>query len=342
MPKGYVLDKYYDALRVVCRKMYSQQIKLLGGSIKNLGFYNYDTYGLIIGKLNDGIYDNLGELFKKSVYGGRSNFVGTNKSSLGQDFMSPLELRLNAIAVKRAREEIEYMSGRGCTLNNVMDACYSTGRSVASEIAYLKGGEEEFDFQVQSPVLSTKPIIKKYDHNLVLGTLPQGSTFEGKSPEEKQAKAKLVYANIDMFGKIKKKLIELGMASASDRAMAFGKLNSNYYETDAGNTHTLELCKILITDKKDYYVSMPELQMNYDKLSIAYNNIKDITYPLTSTEIYSKMLKVGQKARSYVITKYSALPELYSGFYHTYIDSDKRIAIKKARETAVQNSDGKN
>jgi len=45
--------------------------------------------------------------------------------------------------------------------------------------------------------------------------------------------------------------------------------------------------------------------------------------------IYLDLEKAGAKARQILLQKYKKLPELYSGFYHTYIDSDKKIALTK-------------
>ena len=40
--------------------------------------------------------------------------------------------------------------------------------------------------------------------------------------------------------------------------------------------------------------------------------------------------KTGQGARHTIINKYKTLPELYSGFYHTFIDADKKFNYNKA------------
>ena len=332
MPRGYVLDQYYDALRAVFRRIYSQQIKMLSGTIKEMGYYSNDAYGIVIGSLNDGIYDNLGELFGKTVYGGHHELIG--KSSYGQDFMSPLELRMNAIAVRRAQKELE--SCDYISLNAIKDICYSAGSSVANEMYYLKRGNNEFDMQVKSPVLSTKPIIKMYDKNLVLGTLPAGKTFEYQSPEQKQDKNRLLFSNIALFAQIKSKLVEYGLTEQSDRIMAFGKLNENYYETDAGNSHTLEICKVLIKDKKDAYFSITELAMNYDKLHLTLENLNNLKKPVSKTDVIKCMANSGAKARGFVVNKYGMIPEMFSGFYSTYIDSDKRMAIKKSMENNIK------
>ena len=332
MPKGYVLDQYYDVMRAVFRKMYSQQIKLLSGTIKEMGYYSNDAYGIIIGSINDGLYNNLGDLFSKSVYGRYNEQIG--KSSYGQDFMSPLELRMNAIAVRRAQKEIE--ASDYISLNAIKDICYSAASSVANEMYYLKRGNNEYDMQVKNPVLSVKPIIKMYDKNLVLGTLPAGKKFDYQSPEQKQEKNRLLYSNIALFAQIKSRLVELGLTEQSDRIMAFGKLNENYYETDAGNSHTLEICKVLIKDKKDEMFSISELSMNYDKLQIALGSLNKLKNPVSKIDVYKCMSNSGKKAREFVVSKNGMIPEMFSGFYNVYIDSDKRLAIKKAMENNVK------
>ena len=121
MPRGYELDKYYDSLRAVNRTIFSKQIRILSGTLDKIGFRSADTYKLIISSLNKGIYDNLGDLYERTHFGNNpANYIGLNKSSYDQDFMSPMELRMCAMAVRRAQKRIEKLKG-SYSLKNIQD-----------------------------------------------------------------------------------------------------------------------------------------------------------------------------------------------------------------------------
>lgn len=326
MPRGYELDSTYDALRAITRKMYSTQIKIFSSVIEKMGFYEADAHRLIIASLNDGIYQNLGGLYSQT-YHAISNHNPIPKSARAQDYMSPMELRLNAIAVRRATRAIKKLLGRRFSLRDVQDICYSEAHSVANDFLMLNIGKAEFEMRNPKLSLSSKPIIKKYDHALVMGTLPKGKTFTNE--DEKEKKQALIRQNNILFGNIKNRLIELGMTSMPLRQSAFARFNGEFYETDAGVTHTLEISKIIITDKAEDYISIEELEINCDKLKIMESELQKINRGMPYNSIYKDLEKAGAKARQILLQKYKKLPELYSGFYHTYIDADKKIAQTK-------------
>jgi hypothetical protein len=238
-----------------------------------------------------------------------------------------MELRLNAIAVRRATKAIKKLQGRRFSLKDVQDICYSEAHSVANEFLMLNIGKDEFQMQNPKPRLSAKPIIKKYDHALVMGTLPKGKTFVQTNEEE--TKQMLIRQNNMLFSSIKNRLIQLGMTSMPLRQSAFARFNGEFYETDAGVTHTLEISKIIITDNAQDYISIEELELNCDKLKIMDNALARISVGMPYNSIYSDLEKAGAKARQILLQKYKKLPELYNGFYHTYIDADKKIAQAK-------------
>lgn len=329
MPRGYELDKYYDAIRAVNRKIFSTQIKILSGILDKIGYRHADSYKLIISSINNGLYDNLGDLYQRTHFGNNANnFIGLNKSSSEQDFMSPMELRMCAMAVRRACKQLESLRGR-FDLKNVQDICYSAGSEVASEIGYLSQGKEEFGLKMQEPVLSTKPILKKYNHSIIMGTLPKSKKFTYDTPEKKQEKKDLIYKNNQLFQQVKSRLIELGLNSVGLRQRAFGTFNTSFYEMDLGNTHTLEISKIIITDKAEDYISIDELKINCDKLQIMKNSLDRLEVGLPFNNVFKLLDKAGNNARHTLIQKYKTLPELYSGFYHTFIDADKKYVFNK-------------
>ncbi len=328
MPRGYELNSYYDAMRAVNRKLYSSQIKKLSSLIDRLGLRNSDAYRLIIASINNGTYENLDSLYNKTYFGSAYK-PDIPKSAHAQDYMSPMELRLNAIAVRRSAKAIEKLSGSRFSLKDVQDICYAEARGVAEEFNLLKQGLDEFNMKIAQPAISTKAIIKKYDHNIVLGTLPKGQLFTSTNSEEVENKRKLIAINNSIFSEIKNALIGLGMSSATIRQTAFARFNMEFYETDVATTHTLEISKILITDKAYDYVSEQELIINIEKLKIMNEAVQKIQRGTSFADIYNKMQKSGKLARHIIMQKYKTLPELYSGFYHTYIDADKKIISTK-------------
>ncbi len=329
MPRGYVLNSYFDSMRAVQRRIYSSQIKKLSSTIEKLGLGHSDAYRLIISSLNSGIYESLSPaLYQKTHYGNNpDNLIGKNKSSYEQDFMSPMELRLNAVSVYRAQKQIENLVKlRGVSLKDIQDICYTTGADVASEFGCLLEGKEEFSMHIAEPVLSTKPIIKKYEHALVMGTLPKNQPLSSDNQESKKQKETLIYLNTSTFSKIKAKLIELGLTSSAQRQYAFSMFNSAYYETEAGNQHTLEITKILIVDKLNNYVTNQELIMNHEKLCYMLSTLNNY-HP--SKQLFPYLTEHGAKARQIIVAKHKVLPELFSGFYYSYTDVDKKLTMHK-------------
>lgn len=328
MARGYQLETYYDSLRAINRMIYSNQIKTFSSLISKLGLREADAYRLIIAAINDGVYQNLDRLYNKTYHASYEK-PGVTKSSQAQDYMSPMELRLNAIAVRRATIAIDKLNGKRFSLRDVQDICYAEARSVAREFYYLKQGSGEFNMKLALPVASTKSIIKKYEHALVLGTLPKSKTFVGETNLEKEEKQRLIIANNKLFSIIKIRLIALGMTSMSMRQTAFARFNVEFYETDVARSHTLEISKILITDNAGDYVSNEELQINIEKLKIMKNSVDKIQTGTSFGHIYQSLEEAGKNARHIIVQKYKVLPELFSGFYHTYIDSDKRLLPQK-------------
>lgn len=330
MPRGYELNSYYDALRAVNRTIFSREIRILSGVLDKIGFRYADTYKLIISSINKGVYDNLGALVGKTHFGNNpQNLIGKNKSSYDQDFMSPMELRMCAVAVRRASKQIQSLKG-GFTLRNIQDICYSAGEEVASEFVYLTQGKQEFGMKISEPVLSTKPIIKKYNHALVMGTLPTAKKFTYQNQEDLIAlKQELIFKNNQLFAQIKHRLIELGLYSGALREKAFAMFNSGYYDMEIAREYTLEITKIILTDKQEDYISLEELELNIHKLQIMKNTLDRLGQGVNFSSVFNALEKSGTGARYTIMQKYKTLPELYSGFYHTYISSNKKFADAK-------------
>ena len=322
MPRGYVLDNTYDAKRAIFRKLYSQEIKRLSGIIRKLDFYERDAYALIIGKINKGIYDNLSEdLYNKTYFGTKENiYIG--KSKYAQDFMSPLELRMNTIAVKRIANILE-RSGNNTSLNYIMDMCYEIGSDIAYEFNNIKSLENEFDMSAKSPTLNVKPIIKKYDTALKMGTLPDlklSNTKEGLYFKEKMANRMIL-----AFNQVKARLMELGFTTTNSRKSAFACLNLGYYNVKGSIKNPLEITAGVIRNKDYGNYSLEELVVNYDKLNTALKYLEKVELNTDRNEIANGLYKVGMRAREMVIVKDNILPEMFDGFYREYVQFDKEV-----------------
>ncbi|MDY2695717.1 MAG: hypothetical protein SOV27_00965 [Eubacteriales bacterium] len=328
MPKGYELTSFYDAQRAVQRKVYSREIKQLSGLIKDYGYLNNNLYGLIISAVNNGLEDNLGYL-TQYMHGISKSDIGVNQSSRLQDFMSPLELRANAMAIRRAALNISRLGSRA-TINQIQQIAYDAGQSVGLEFQGLKITKNgQFSMQINSPVLSTTPIIKKYDKALLSGTVPKGESI--KYTDFRQTEREdLILANKQMFAKVKDELTRLGMVDKSNRKTAFKMLNLAYYYIADPQASSMEMSTLLFA-KEMYNKDMfhhTELGMNLQKLTLTYNALKNIPYASTN-DIYSQMYRIGTKAREGVILGYKMLPEMFTGFYDMYAISEKQTVAKK-------------
>ena len=326
MPRGYELDSYYDSQRAVMRKLYTMQIKRLRGSIEGLKLGYSDAYRFIISSINDGVYQNLGELYTKTFYG-TGDKPKIPESALAQDYMSSMELRMNAMAVRRANDMIDKLAGKRFSLKDVQDICYSEAKAVAQEMQALCQGIGEFNMKLESPYISAKPIIKKYDHALKMGTLPKSQTFEHKTISEQSQRDEYLSLMTDYFAIIKNQLIDLGMTSVTLRQSAFARFNGEFYETDMAKSHVLEISKLVLTDNLSKHISIQELQINCDKLRVMKQCLDKLAGKrgIPYYSIYADLEKAGKSARQIVIQKYKTLPELFSGFYHTYTEADRKI-----------------
>lgn len=329
MPRGYELTSYYDALRATHRKMYSREIKKLSGLIKDFGYLNDNLYGLVISSLNNGLEDNLGELTRYMHHVSKAD-IGVNQKSRLQDFMSPLELRINSIAARRAVEAISKLGPRA-SVESMKRVCYEAGQSVGLEFQVLKigGRKGEFLISIESPVLSTTPIIKKYEKALINGTYPKGEPLEYSGIKAKE-KEDLIIANKRAFNEMKQQLIRLGLFDLGSIKTAFKSLNLGYYYIEDPRGSSLEMASLLF-DKVDtsvlYYT---ELSMNLEKLTMAINILKTLNNASKNT-IFETLYKTGLKARNQLVVTNRMLPEMFSGFYNVYAEAEMITAIKKQK-----------
>ena len=353
MPRGYELTSYYDAQRAMQRKIYSKEIKKLSGAIKEFGYLNNNLYGLVISSLNNGIDDNLGE-FTYDMHHISSTDIGVNQSSRLQDFMSPLELRLNSMAVRRAFANISKLGSRA-TVQQMQDACYRAGQSVALEFQNLKRGpniKNVFTMRLPSPVLSSVPIVKKYDKALCMGTYPVGEPLE-YTDRRKEERTYLVRQNQIVLNEIKDQLLRLGLYDVGSQKTALKMLNLGYYYIEDPRGSSLEIATLFAKDIDESLLYHTELSMNLEKLSMAKKLLQTLNIGTSSQTIYTQLYNVGDKARSIVVQTYGMLPEMFTGFYHIYSQAERVQVIKREQETLAkkkpqaklptkQNGDGRN
>lgn len=329
MPKGYELN-YYDTYRAIQRKIYSAEIKRFSSILKKCKFRNPDVYAFIISNINKGVYENLDTIYYRTQKTDNvKDYIGFNKSSYDQDFMSPMELRMNSIAVRKAINNLLKAGNlERLDMSEIEDICYMAGQSVAHDFRSIIQGENELNMSVKKPVLSAKPILKKYSSEISKGTIPSWKTYE-YDPAKSEERKRYVALNKEMFFKIKEQLIGLGLTDATARQQAFGRLNEGYYFMEDGKSYLLEISKILISNKMDNFVSLTELKMNYEKLSNAYETLKGLPKNSSQSTVFKELKTSGAKTRQCVIRQYRHMPELFGGFYCTYADSDKRITLNQ-------------
>lgn len=334
MPRGYQLTSYYDAQRAMHRRLYSEEFKKLSSQIKKFGFYNYNVYSLLIDSLNNGIYDTLAktELLDKCHHYSSSD-VG--QSHLMQDFMSPLELRLNSLAVRKARNALEKATNYN-TIDDLRTLCYRMGAQTAKEFLRLKfRGNGVYNLEIKSPVLSSVPIVKKYNSALLKGTIPQDVKIEYRDIRQ-QERQTLITANTRVFDDIKDKLFSIG-CDPTKIALTFANLNLGYYAVSP--TSTLELASLLKSGFDATSITHAELSMNLEKLTMLKNALKNVQAITNTNDYYKFVVSIGAKARDMAIEQYKMLPEVFSGFYNLYSRSEQNKL--KAQQIHKQNDSTK-
>lgn len=329
MPRGYELTDFYDLQRAVQRKVYSREIKKLSSVINNFGYLNNNLYGLIISAVNNGLEDNMGR-FAQDMHQMSKADIGVNLSSRLQDFMSPLELRANSMAIRKARINISKL-GSGVSVSQIQQVAYDAGQSVGLEIQTLKKSKERsFSMNIESPVLSTTPIIKKYDKALVKGDYPKGQPIVYSDIRQSE-REDLILANKIMFNKVKEQLVRLGLIDKSNKKTAFRMLNLGYYNIEDPQGASMEPAVLCFDENYNQEnFRHTELSMNLEKLTMAYEKLTSMNE--TSADIvYKNLFIVGKKARDIVVVQYRMLPEMFSGFYNAYSIAEKQNVINKQR-----------
>ena len=333
MPRGYELTSYYDALRAMQRKIYSKEIKKLSGAIKDYGYLNNNLYGLIISSVNNGLEDNLGELTQYMHHISRAD-IGVNQSSRLQDFMSPLELRANSMAIRKAIVAISRL-GTNATVNDMQRVCYEAGQSVGLDFQDLKiCKKRDFSMGIASPVLSTTPIIKKYDAALQKGTYPKGEPILYTDYRNVE-RERLILANKQAFMQIKEEFNRIGLFDKCARINAFKMLNLGYYFIEDPKSGSLEPAVLLFGNFDKTMLTQTELSMNLEKLTMAKNMLGTLTSDTSRQIVYKKMYAIGEKARNQVVATHRMLPEMFSGFYNMYSESEKINVAKKTQTNAL-------
>ncbi|MBE7082827.1 MAG: hypothetical protein E7378_04070 [Clostridiales bacterium] len=342
MPRGYELSSYYDAQRAMQRKIYSSEIREISSQIAQFKYMNDGLYSLVIAYISRGLYDNMGSLYSKTHLANKTKeYIGNNKSSRSYDFMSPLELRLNSIAVRRAIQNIKKLKPHMAGVKDMQTACYLAGQSVALEFQKFKSGKGVFDMKISDPVMSVTPILKKYNKALTLGTWPKGEPVEYKDSRKDKIQ-QLILDNELMLAYIQQKLFQMGFYSNAYVIKFLQSVNQAYYFVEGSKPSTLEIADAFDCDqqKNNYYYT--ELCMNLEKLVMVKNMLETSKY--YGNNFYAlcdDAKKMGAKARSLVVAKYGMLPEMFPCFYEVFSRGESATAYikqsikKQARQLTI-------
>lgn len=330
MPRGYELN-YFDSLRAMQRKIYSEEIKRFSSKLKQLGYYNQSIYEIVIKRINQGVYDNLEALFAQSHYKNKPSLMqGLNKSSREQDFMSPMELRLNSLAVKKATESLNVDLRKNLSVQDLCDLAYDAGIYATQLLFKLDLNKIEQQFSMSDPVLSSKPIVKKFNSSLVKGTWPKSETKIYKDKSE-QLLEDLKLKNQDIFLDIIEILKSKNLSTQYQRRKVFELLNLGYYSLSESKMQNLEIASLVFI--KGYNnlpnkYSITELSMNLIKLEKFKSNLLSKQNGKMN-DVYVNAFNTGKMAREEVLLEYKVLPEMYPSFYEQYCRQQSSIQIKK-------------
>lgn len=329
-------QEFYDALRAMHRKLYTQEVKLFFREVNGLRLKK-EFYAYLIEQVKKGVYENLPDDFynKSSMVLDKDNLKGFNKSSIAQDYMSPLELRINTLALRRAMRFIKTTKTNDPEI--IEQLCYNAGMNSALELVKLRPGFAELNFDSTKIQTSSKTLVKKYNKQLKMkAKLPNVfyTTFESNINSVIKYRQKCQ----EEYDAIIQKLTQQGFNKVQINTI-FESLNSAYYDVSHISSTPLEITKFFTVIDENNFKS-EDIKMNYEKLAMLHQRIKvAINNNSLKDNPYKLAKAVGVIARDNAIKNHRVLPEMHKSFYFLYAVAEK-IRIEKESKTVKDLSKG--
>lgn len=330
MAKRYKLNTYYDSMRALQRKMFTREFKKLSGYLKKFECVGPEDYRLIIAEINKGIYENMDKnIFDKSYNAVQtSETTGLTSNSNAYDFMSPIELRVNSIAIRLVINRIASLNKQLTDIPTLQEISYFAGQDASRELHKLTFEKGCFQFHMNKPIQNVKPILKQYNKALSKGNWITGDEVHYKDNRANQVPT-LVKLNNKCFNDIKKLLNMKGFEN-SEIQQIFRSLNCSYYCYESPNAYPMEVSVLFEKNPNSKTYRYTELYMNTQKLNYFKTTLEKYSSRFSDLELFKQLaFSTGMKCRKYMIDNYKMYPEMFSGFYNICSYSEKLMEANK-------------
>lgn len=329
----------YDSDKALLRHLYTFENNVFKKAISDLGFHDPSLYSQLHNALYKGIYDpeeayEKGDHVMENIRDDRD----LHKSVTVADYMSPMELRMNAQGMFLAAMRIENARKQNNdTRQNLVKTCYWAGRIVRNE--YRKFVNPAFFGTNQNPMNMTpvkaSTLLKKLQTRLKRGQVPTSTFKPYKSAMllQKQEELKKQYA--EMFNEVKTKLQNLGFANNLDRRDLFKTLNAGFYQTNLSYKYDMEIMLLFKEENSSELISISDLKAGIQKLKLTSEYLNKLHNP-SFDYLYKKLFTIGSTARGYILKDCGCAPETFAGFYNLYYKQYSRELIAEEEKLKTE------
>lgn len=328
-----------DSQKALIRHLYTFENNIFKKAISDLGFHDASLYSQLHNALYRGIYDPEEEYEKGDhVMENLRDDRDLHKSVTVADYMSPMELRMNAFGMFIAAMRIENARKQNNdTRQNLIKTCYWAGRIARNEFG------KHVNPAYQSPMtiapVRASTLLKKLQTRLKRGQVPAATFKPYKSATilQKQAELKKQYAR--MFEEVKTKLKNLGFVSKIDRRDLFKSLNAGFYQTNLSYRYDMEIMLLFKEENSNDLVSISDLKAGIQKLKLTSEYLDRLHNP-SFDYLYKKLFTIGSTARGHIMKDCGCAPETFAGFSNLYyrqyarelIAEEAKLKAEKERE----------
>lgn len=326
---------YFDLQRIALRELYSFENKMFCKQVTNMKFpANFEKYSFMYNAIYKGLYDSENEYDYKRMMPLIRELKGLGKTVNVVEHMGNVELRLNSLALKQAREEILEFQSRGITDKQVyVRTIYDLSVKLAETFTYLNKKNMKINYltnQKGNPRVCT--LIKRFDRNVKLKKFRHIRALQPPrvaASEEYLKQKKLRYG--ELFENIKEIFISAGINDPKMRKLLFYKIDEGFYQTTYLTTKNINIIFDLMENNNHY--NAEDLTQHTHKLEVAYKNLLK-TNKRDFTTLSNICLYSGENARLDILHTRQTLPEL--SFYFTKALTEHKL---KVYETEMKNAE---
>lgn len=307
---------YFDLQRIALRELYSFENKTFCKQVTNMKFpAKFEKYSFMYNAIYKGLYDSEDIYDYKRMMPLIRELKGLGKTVNVVEHMGNVELRLNSLALKQAREEILDFQSNGIMDKQVyVKTIYLLSTKIAETFTLLNKKNMRINYltnQKGNPRICT--LIKRFDRNLKAGKAKNVSSLKPPRVAEHEdyiKSKKLRYG--ELFEAIKQEFIKAGITDVNLRKDLFNKIDEGFYQTTYLTTKNINIIYDLIKANNNY--NSEDLTQHTHKLETAYKQIKASSKKDFQT-LKNVCQNAGENARLDILHTRQTLPEL--SFYFT-------------------------